>query len=81
MECFFKTVSSLEKKRERDTPKLIFPIWLQSFSSWAKYMYLYWQEKVWDFSASPRSAVELTGKLMRHASEYRSCNSINCFNM
>lgn len=46
VEYFFKTFSSLEKKKRRDTPKLIFPIWFQSFSSWVNYMYLYWQGKV-----------------------------------
>ena len=29
---------AVKKKKERDTPSLIFSIWIQNFSSWAKYM-------------------------------------------
>lgn len=72
--------SAVKQKREAHLA-LFFPSGSKTSVHGQSLWYLCWQEEVCDFQTPSSSAVTQPTVLMRHGGEYRSCNSINCFNM
>lgn len=75
------SLKPLAVKRKEAHLSLFFPSGSNTLVHEQSIWYLYWQAEMCDFKTSSSSAVTQAKVLMRHGGEYRSCNSINCFNM